>query len=243
MVAKKRDEHVSEEAKDLVVPAIPTAAPALCEKDPGVGAGTHVGHDPVDSVVVGDGHAGVGTGGHCAMVALPDGGEEPLAAGVVYGEVGQHVVDGPGDERVGHEDEEGVVGAGADDVVGQGAMATVDDEGGVREEGVERSGAALEVDRRAMVRRGGRQGPGEEREEGTDIVKVEVDAAVVAQQEVAEGIDALDRVWVRRVGGQEPGIVLGEEVARLGLGPELQTGEPMLASDRSSAASLALATQ
>ncbi len=56
-------------------------------------------------------------------------------------------------------------------------------------------------------------------------VQVEVDAAVPREHEVAEGVDALDRVPVGGVGGQEPGVLGRDEVEGAFVGPELWARE------------------
>jgi len=52
-------------------------------------------------------------------------------------------------------------------------------------------------------------------------VEIEVDAAVVCEDEVAEGVDALDGVRVGRVGREEPGVFGGYEVKGAFVCPEL----------------------
>lgn len=53
-------------------------------------------------------------------------------------------------------------------------------------------------------------------------VEVEVDAAVVVQHEVADGVGALDVVLVAVEGGEEPGVFVGDERARGLVCPELE---------------------
>jgi len=61
---------------------------------------------------------------------------------------------------------------------------------------------------------------GVQRARGLDV-EVEVDAAVVGEDEVAEGVDALDGVGVGGVGGEEPGVLGGDEVEGGFVCPEL----------------------
>lgn len=77
-----------------------------------------------------------------------------------------------------------------------------------------------------------------ERGGGAYIVEINVDAAVVVQDKVANGIGALDGVGVGVEGLEEPqvssmgqqwkshllaaNVLLGDEVARLFVGPQLQ---------------------
>jgi hypothetical protein len=77
------------------------------------------------------------------VIGLPDGCLEPLAGSVADGDVGEEVVPVVGDEGVGEEDPEGVLGLGGEDVVAEGAVATVGCPGGVEEEGGEVFEAAL----------------------------------------------------------------------------------------------------
>lgn len=56
----------------------------------------------------------------------------------------------------------------------------------------------------------------------TDVVEVHVDAAVMQEEEVPDGIDSLHFMSVAVVGTQEPGIFSFDEVARRFFGPDLQ---------------------
>lgn len=74
-------------------------------------------------------------------------------------------------------------------------------------------------------------------------VQVDVDAAVVVQQEVAQHVHPLDAVGVGHVGGQEPGVVLlrhGAEAGRRRAWPVLL--QSVLASGHASAAARCVAT-
>lgn len=53
-----------------------------------------------------------------------------------------------------------------------------------------------------------------------DEVKVEVESAVIEQDEVTRRVNALDRVHVRAEGGQEPGVARCDERVELSIGPE-----------------------
>jgi hypothetical protein len=76
---------------------------------------------------------------------------------------------------------------------------------------------------RRAARPGGVLEEGVEGARGLDV-EVEVDAAVVGEDEVAEGVDALDGVGVGGVGGEEPGVFGGDEVEGGFVCPELVGG-------------------
>lgn len=78
----------------------------------------------------------------------------------------------------------------------------------------------------ADPRRGGATCPGgvlQQRMEGPRWldVEVEVDAPVVREDEVAEGVDALDGVGVGGVDGEEPGVFSRDELECAFVCPEL----------------------
>ena len=63
---------------------------------------------------------------------------------------------------------------------------------------------------------------GEQRVEAalTAVVEIDVDAAVIGEDEVADGVGALDVVFVAVEGGEEPGVFFRDEGAGFGVGPE-----------------------
>ena len=71
---------VPDPQKKLVVPVLPAPAPLLAEVDPRSRAGSVVHHDAVQRRV-----------GPVGVVVVPDGGLEPLAAGVADGWVWEEV--------------------------------------------------------------------------------------------------------------------------------------------------------
>jgi len=58
-----------------------------------------------------------------------------------------------------------------------------------------------------------------QRGEAADV-EVDVDSAVVVQQEVAGDVGALDRVRVGEIGGKQPRIAVGHEVFQFGVRPQ-----------------------
>ena len=53
------------------------------------------------------------------------------------------------------------------------------------------------------------------------VVEVDVGAAEVVQDEIADRVGALDGVAVVGEGGEEPGVFFGDEGVGFGVGPEL----------------------
>jgi hypothetical protein len=56
----------------------------------------------------------------------------------------------------------------------------------------------------------------------TYIVKIDIGAAIVGQNEITNRVRALDRVFVPVKGLEEPGILGGDKVARLFICPQLE---------------------
>lgn len=130
-----------------------------------------------------------------ADVLLPDDGQEEGAGAVHDGDVGHAPVAAVGLEGLDDAQEEGVLGDGAHGVVADARGDGEAQPGGVAQERVKTAVAA--------------------------IVKVNVDAAVVGEHEVADGIGALDGERVVVEGLEEPGVLGGDEGAGLFIGPEL----------------------
>ena len=127
-------------------------------------------------------------------VFLPDHREEEGARGAHDGDVGQDPLAVVALEALDHAEEERVLGHGAHDVVGDSRRDGAADPGAVGEEGVETSLAP--------------------------VVEVEIDAAVVGEDEVADGVGALDRVRVGDEGFEEPGIFFLDEGVALLIRPQ-----------------------
>lgn len=133
-----------------------------------------------------------------ADVLLPDHGEKERTRAVHDRDVRHPPVAVVGLQRLDHAEEERVLRDGAHGIVADASGDREPDPRRVAEEGVESTVAA--------------------------VVQVHVGAAVVGKDEVADGIGALDREGVVVEGLEEPWILRGDELARLGISPELSAG-------------------
>ncbi|KFY23859.1 hypothetical protein V491_02390 [Pseudogymnoascus sp. VKM F-3775] len=129
-------------------------------------------------------------------VLLPDDGEEERACRRHDGDVGHAVVVCVALETLNHALEEGVVWDGAHGVVADARGERAAQPGWVLEHHVQTPGAA--------------------------IVEIKVDAAVVVEDEVADGIGALDGEGVGVEGVEEPGVSRADEFAGEFVCPELE---------------------
>lgn len=127
------------------------------------------------------------------QVFFPHDGEEKRTGGVHDGYIWDFPVAVVGLERLDYAAEEGMLGDGAHGVVGDAGGDRAADPGRVGEEGREGALAA--------------------------VVEVDVDAAVVGEDEVADGVGALDGVGVAVEGFEEPGVFFLYEFSRQSIGP------------------------
>ena len=132
--------------------------------------------------------------GVLAEPLLPDHGQEEWAGGGHDRDVGKDPFPICGGEGLDDPEEERMLGGGAHDVVADAGGDGTAEPGRVGEQGVEAALAA--------------------------VVEVDVDAAVEVQDEVADGVGALDVVRVAVERREEPGVFLGDEGAGLDVGPE-----------------------
>lgn len=132
------------------------------------------------------------------LVFLPDDAEEERACGAHDCDVRERPVAVVAPEAFDDEEEERVSRDRAHGVVGNARRFGAAHPGWVGEEGVEAAVAA--------------------------VVEVDVGAAVVGEDEVADRVGALDRVLVGFEGGEEPGVFGGYQSAGFVVGPELSRG-------------------
>lgn len=128
-------------------------------------------------------------------VLLPDDGEEERTRRRHHRDVGHAIVVCVALEALDHALEEGVVRNGAHGVVADARGERASEPGRVLEHHVQTPCAT--------------------------IVEIEVDAAVVVEDEVADGIGALDGEGVRVEGVEEPGVFRADELAGEVIRPEL----------------------
>jgi hypothetical protein len=127
---------LTDPSKHLIIPIIPTTTAALREEDPGLIARTKVHRDAIQLVSR--------LSASLLVIRFPHGGLKPLSAGVTDGDIGEDIVIIIGNERLGEELEEGMIGRAAEDVVAESPVAAVCGEGWVVEKGFKVSETALQ---------------------------------------------------------------------------------------------------